>query len=136
MYVSETNAETPAKLISFVMGEVAKKYDVDLENRRAFNNKKCKKNMDSSYIKTRIVCSYVLFEILQLRNFSRVAECLQYKTETHFKKSYMNCIERFRVDKTFHIEVCSIIDEVLEKSKYYPKYKNFIRYKLYEKSSD
>lgn len=136
MLTNESNAETPAKLISFVMQEVAKVYDVDLEKKVAFSNNRSNKSMDAAYIKTRIVCAYVLFEILELRNFTRVADCLQYKTETHFKKSYMTCMEKMKLDGNLRKEVLNIIDSILEKSKYSPKYKNFIRHKLYEKSTN
>ena len=133
MYVSETNAETPAKLIAFIIKEVAEKFDVNMELRRSNSIKSTGKVRDKPYIITRYVSAYIMFEIMQLRSFLKPAACLEYKSESQFKKAFETCHLRMSQESTFRKEVNELMESIIEKAKYFPKYKNFIRYKIYER---
>jgi hypothetical protein len=136
MYVSETNAETPAKLIAFIIKEVSEKYDVDMEYRCSIHNKTKAKSREKVYSMTRYVSAYIMFEIMQLRNFSKPADCLEYKNEAQFKKAYETCYLRMSQEPTFRKEVNELMEGIIDKSKFFPKYKNFIRQKVYEKRTN
>lgn len=133
MQVSETNAETPAKLIAFVIKEVAENFDVNMELRRSNSIKSNGKVRDKPYIITRYVSAYIMFEIMQLRSFLKPAACLEYKSEAQFKKAFETCHLRMSQEPTFRKEVTDLMESIIEKAKYFPKYKNFIRYKIYER---
>ncbi len=133
MYVSETNAETPAKLIAFIIKEIAEKYDVNMEYRCSTQNISKAKGKEKVYTATRYVSAYIMFEIMQLRNFSKPAMCLEYKSENQFKKAFETCHLRMTHEPAFKKEVNELMENIIEKSKYFPKYKNFIRNKIYER---
>lgn len=133
MQVSETNAETPAKLIAFIIKEVAERHDVNMEYRCSTQNIKKAKSRDKTYSVTRYVSSYIMFEVMELRNFIKPAECLEYKNENQFKKAVETCHLRMSQEPTFRKDVTELMESIIEKSKYFPKYKNFIRYKIYER---
>jgi hypothetical protein len=133
MQVSETNAETPAKLIAFIIKEVAEKYDVSMEYRCSTQNITKAKGREKTYSVTRYVSSYIMFELMELRNFIKPAECLEYKNENQFKKAVETCHLRMTHELSFKKDVNELMENIIEKSKYFPKYKNFIRRKIYER---
>lgn len=133
MVVDEDSAETPAKLISFVIRVVCERYDVDYESRRFLGEEKDlngKKN-NRIYSKVRKICAYIILEITDIKNHHRISECMEYRNATLLREGAAITRENMKHNAILKKEVEEIKNMILKKAQKHQKYKDFLNNRHY-----